>query len=58
MHIAYTTPHGILLILAFIFGVCALIPWRATQPGTPPITAIPWWGLSWLFFVGAFIFAP
>jgi hypothetical protein len=47
MH-AYTTPHGILLILAFIFGVCAVIPLRAP--------AIPWFGLSWVLFVAAFIF--
>jgi hypothetical protein len=52
MHIAYTTPHGILMILSFIFAICAMIPWR---PGTP---AVPWQGLSWVFFVAAFIFGP
>jgi hypothetical protein len=52
MHIVFTTPHGILLILAFIFAVCALIPWRA------PGTTVPWTGLSWVFFVAAFIFGP
>jgi hypothetical protein len=52
MHIAYTTPHGILLILSFIFAVLAMIPWRAGSP------AISWTGLSWCFFVAAFIFGP
>lgn len=50
MHIAYTSPHGILLILAFIFAILAIIPWRSPAP------AIPWYGLSWVFFVAAFIF--
>jgi hypothetical protein len=51
MHIAYTTPHGILLILSFIFAVLAMIP-KASYPN------IGWGALSWVFFVAAFIFGP
>jgi hypothetical protein len=48
MHIVYNTPHGILIILSFIFAVLGVVPW--------PSAAIPWFALSWVFFVASFIF--
>jgi hypothetical protein len=50
MHVVYNTPHGILIILSFIFAVLGVIPW-------PPTARVPWFGLSWVFFVASFIFA-
>jgi hypothetical protein len=51
MHIYYTTPHGILLIIAWIFALGALIPW-----GSSPLARVMWFGWSWMFFVAAFVF--
>jgi hypothetical protein len=47
MHLITLGPHGILLILSFVFAVIAVIP--STRP-------IPWFALSWAFFVASFLF--
>jgi len=55
-HIMYESPHGWLIILAFIFAIGGVVRWR---PGSPPrLVAIAWFSWSWLFFVAAFIFGP
>jgi hypothetical protein len=48
-----TVPH-ILFVLAFVFALAGLIiPWRnPAQPGSP---GMPWWEISWLFFLGGMI---
>jgi hypothetical protein len=50
MHMVYTSPHGVLIILALIFAILAVIPWRSPAP------AIPWFGVSRVCFVAAFVF--
>jgi hypothetical protein len=55
MHIVYNSPRGILLILALIFAILSMIPW-APAAGQPAPRWANWMGLSWVFFVAAFVF--
>jgi len=52
MHLIYNSPHGVLIIIAFVFAVFGAIPWRS--PGG--LGAYPWFAISWAFFVAAFAF--
>lgn len=49
MHLVALGPHGILLVLSFIFAVIALVP-------LPNPRTIPWWEMSWVFFVASCLF--
>lgn len=56
MHfVAYNTPRGILMLLAFICAIFAVVKWRATSPPSWA-SVVPWFSWSWLFFVASFIF--
>ena len=56
IHIVYDTPHGILIIIAFIFAIGGLIRWPPPQPNRTGLQAVPWFAWSWFFFLASFLF--
>jgi hypothetical protein len=55
MHAWNFGPSHILWILAFIFALIGLLfSWR-TVPSPAPVSAMPWWEISWLFFLAGMI---
>jgi hypothetical protein len=47
--IAFQTPHGWLLVVAFILAICAALPLKTERP-------VNWFGWSWVFFVASCLF--
>jgi hypothetical protein len=48
--------HNILLIIAFVFALLYAVLAVAQWNRAAGIGVFPWWPLSWVFFVAAFLF--